>query len=142
MQDSKELYLNTGLSQIDTTKALVKELNHAVEYVTYNIKRYNVPVALVLIYSEDDISQVLKKYMRLTDALRVIKIGDSYFNFIFLPFTEVEESYSFLKNEEHHELSKVEHFSYFDALPTEVYNCYNLINSYLFKILEEKDKAL
>lgn len=142
MKSPNKLYLNTGMSQIDTTKLLLKELDHSVEYITYNIKRYHVPVTLILIYSEEDISKSLKKHMRLTDALKVIKIGHSYFNFIFLPFTEVEDSYSFLKNEEHHELSKVEHYCYFDSLPAEVHNCYNFINSYLFKILEEKDKAI
>ena len=142
MQSSKKLFLSTGMSQIDTAKFIVKKLQHSVDYLTYNIKRYKVPVSLVLFYSEEDITALLTQYMRLTDALKVIKIGDSYFNFIFLPFTEVEESYSFIIKEEHHKLKKIEHLYYFDTLPPEVHNYYNLINSYLFKILEEKNKIL
>jgi len=142
MKNTQTLYLKTGLSQRDTAELLVEKLDDSIESLTYNIKRYKVPATLILIYTEENISKYLKTYMRLTDALRVIQIGDSYFNFIFLPFTKVQEGYSFIIKEKHHELRKVKHLYYFDALPPEVHSCYNLINTYLYKILEEKEKDL
>jgi len=142
MQEKKELYLDTGMSQIETTKLLVNELESSVEYLTYNIERYNAPVVMLLIYTNEDISDALNRHMRLTDALKMIKINQSYFNFVFLPFTELEDSHSFILNEEHYKLGSVEHYCYYDILPPKVYNYYNLINTYLFNIIEEKDKRI
>ena len=140
MQEKKELFLNTGMSQIETTKLLVKELESSIEYLTYNIERYKTPIVMVLIYTNKDVSDTLNKHMRLTDALKVIKINQDYFNFVFLQFTELKDSYSFILNEEHYKLSDLEHYYHFEALPPKVYNYYNLINSYLFKIIEEKEE--
>ena len=142
MQEKIDLFFNTGMSQIETTKFLVEELESSIEYLTYNIERYKTPVVMVLIYSEEDISDSLNRHMRLTDALKVVKINQAYFNFIFLPFTEAGDSYPFILHEEHYKLGHIEHYFYFDVLPQKIYNYYNLINSYLFKILEEKEEML
>ena len=140
MQEKIDLYLNTGISQIETTKLLVEELESPLEYLTYNIKRYKAPVVMLLIYTDEDISDSLNVHMRLTDALKVIKVNRAYFNFVFLPFTDLEDSHAFILNEEHYKLGKVAHYCYYDVLPPHVYNYFNLINSYLFKIIEDKEE--
>ena len=140
MQEKIELYLDTGMSQIETTKLLVEEVESSIEYLAYNVERYKTPVVMLLIYTDEDISDSLNKHMRLTDALKVVKINQTYFNFVFLPFTDLEDSHFFLLKEEHYKLGKVTHYCYYDALPPKVYNYYNFINSYLFKIIEEKEE--
>ncbi|QOY51206.1 hypothetical protein [Candidatus Sulfurimonas baltica] len=131
-------FLKTGLSQISTTNILIGQLKTPIEFFTYNIKRYKVPVTLVLFYTEQDISLEIKKNIRLSDGLKVIKIGESYFNFIFLPFTEIKDSYSFIKDIEHDILNNIEYLFYLEELEHEINRCYNFINSFLFKILERK----
>ena len=138
MTEIKDLFMKTGKSQISTTNMLVERLKPSIEYLTYNIKRYNVPVTLVLFYSEEDILDKLDDSMRLTDVIDSIKIGDSYFNFVFLIFTDEEDSYAFVKHVEYNKLSNVDHFHYYEILPPEVYNYYNFINTYLFEIDEKK----
>jgi len=136
--ENNKLFLNTGLSQIDVAKVLVEDIQSSVDYVTYNSKRYKVPVTLVLFYAQEDISLVLKSSMRLTDVLHTIKLGDAYFNFVFLLFTEEVDCYSFVKNVEQTKLKNIKNFFYFEKLPSTVYNYYNFINSYLFEI-EKKE---
>ncbi|QOY55511.1 hypothetical protein HUE87_04560 [Candidatus Sulfurimonas marisnigri] len=131
-------FLKTGLSQISTTNILISQLKSPLELFTYNIKRYKVPVTLVLFYTEEDISLEIKKNIRISDGLKVIKVGDSYFNFIFLPFTDIENSYSFVKDIEYDILNNIEYSFYLDELEHEIDRCYNFINSFLFKILERK----
>lgn len=131
-------FLKTGLSQISTTNILIGQLKTPIEFFTYNIKRYKVPVTLVLFYTEQDISLEIKKNIRLSDGLKVIKIGESYFNFIFLPFTDMKASYSFIKDIEYDILSSVEYLFYLEELEHEINRCYDFINSFLFKILERK----
>ena len=143
MLGAKNFFLKTGLSQIDTTKKLIENLQKPIEELLYNIKRYKIPVSLVLFYTEEDISQALDKHIRLTDVLRTIKIGDSYFNFVFLPFTEVENSYSFLKETERKLLQNTEYLFHIEEVEPAVNNFYNFINSFLFEILErEKEKHI
>lgn len=96
MSEEKELFLKTGLSQIAITNMLVEKLKPSMDYLTYNIKRYHVPVTLVLFYSEEDVFEQLTAAKRLTDAINTIKVGDSYFNFIFLPFTDEVDAYPFI----------------------------------------------
>lgn len=134
---SEGTFLNTGLSQIETTKIIIDKLEYAVEYLTYNIRRYRVPVSLVLFYSEVDISEPIKETKRLTDVLIDIKIGDSHFNFILLPFTEETESYSFVKHVEEAKLSHIKHYFYYEMLNPQIYNYFNFVNSYLFEINEK-----
>jgi len=76
-------FLNTNLTQVQTVKKLVEKLQSSIEELLYNVKRYNVPVSIVLFHTTKDISTDLDKHKRLTDILDVIKLGDSYFNFIF-----------------------------------------------------------
>ena len=140
MKEKIDLYLNTGLSQIETTKFLLEEMKPSIDYLTYNIERYKTPIVMLLIYTDQDISEALKRHMRLTDALKVVKVNRAYFNFVFLPFTELKDSYSFILKEEHYALADVTHYYYYDALPPHVYNYFNFINSYLFKIIEEKEE--
>ncbi|MCD4667006.1 MAG: hypothetical protein K8R44_00125 [Sulfurimonas sp.] len=140
---SKEkIYLNTNLHQIDVVKVLVEEVEPCVEYLTYNIRRYKVPVVLVLFYSEEDISQSIKETMRLTDVITVKKIANSYFNFIYLPFTETVEAYEFIKHVEKKNLNNPDFIYHFEQLAPTVHNYYNFINSYLFNILERKELKL
>ncbi|EDZ61184.1 hypothetical protein SMGD1_0356 [Sulfurimonas gotlandica GD1] len=136
-EDTK-LFLNTGLSHIDVAKALVEDIQSSIEYLTYNIRRYKVPVTLVLFYSQEDISQSLEDSMRLTDVIHTIKLGDAYLSFVFLLFTEEVDCYSFVKHVEHTKLEDIKNFFYFEKLPHTVHNYYNFINSYLFEI-EKKE---
>ena len=135
----EKIYLNTGLHQIDTVKVLVEKIKPCVEYLTYNIRRYKVPVVLILFYSEEDISQSIKSTMRLTDVITVKKIANSYFNFVCLPFTETVESYEFIKHVEKKNLNNQEFFYHFEQLTPTIHNYYNFINSYLFSISERKE---
>jgi len=137
---SKEkIYLNTGLHQTDTVKMLVEKIKPCLEYLTYNIRRYKTPVVLVLFYTEEDISQSIKDTMRLTDVLSVKKIGNSYFNFVCLPFTEIVEAYEFIKHVQKQNLNTKNYFYHFEQLTPTIHNYYNFINSYLFNILERKE---
>ena len=140
MEERIELYLETGMSQIETTKLLIEAVESSIEYLTYNIERYHTPVTMLLIYTSEDISDSLNRHMRLTDALKVVKINQAYFNFAFLPFTDLKDGHSFLLHEERYKLGKVKHYSYYEVLPPKVYNYFNLINSYLFKITEDKEE--
>jgi len=134
---NQDTYLNTGLSQIETTKIIIDKIEYAVEYLTYNIRRYKIPVSLVLFYSEVDISRPIDETKRLTDVLIDIKIGDSHFNFILLPFTDETESYSFVKHVEKNKLNHIKHYYYYEMLEPQVYNYFNFVNSYLFHIIEK-----
>jgi len=137
-EKNDNLYLETGLSQIETTEILVEKLEPLIKYITYNIKRYKTPVSMLLFYTDEDISKKLHEYMRLTDVIKTIKIGESYFNFVFLLFTDNEGSYEFLKNLEISKLSKVDNYFYYEELEPEIYNIYNLLNSYLFNIAKKE----
>jgi len=139
MSKDSDIFLGTNLSQVETVKKLVNALKPALEYITYNIRRYKTPVSLVLFYTQEDISESIRETMRLTDVLIDIKIGSSYFSFVFLPFTESIDSYSFIKHAEYKKLSHIEHYYYFEKLEPRVYNYFNFVNSFLFKILEKKE---
>ncbi|MCW8894848.1 MAG: hypothetical protein OQK48_03305 [Sulfurimonas sp.] len=137
-----DLFLKTGLTQRLTVTALLEKLKPSLDYLTYNVKRYKVPVALVLFYTEEDVSKHLRECMRLTDALLSVKIGDSYFNFIYLPFTEEANAYSFIKHIERNKLQDIKNLYYFENLKNAIYNHYNFINSYLFEIAQnDKEPA-
>ncbi|WP_294886095.1 MULTISPECIES: hypothetical protein [unclassified Sulfurimonas] len=139
MIEEKKVFLNTKLSQIETVKILVKELQPSLEYLTYNIKRYHVPVVMIIFHSLKDIAKELEQSKRLTDIAKTVKIGDSYFNFVFLPFTELVESYNFIKHVEYNKLSNTKNYYHHDMLPPEISNYFNFINSYLFAIAEKKE---
>lgn len=139
MSDEKNIFLSTGLTQIETAKILADEMKPSLEYITYNVKRYKTPVSLVLFYTEEDISKSIRANKRLTDALLDFKIGDSYFNFVILPFTEEIDSYNFIKHEEYKDLDFIEHYYYFEILEPSIYNYVDFINSFLLKILEKKE---
>jgi len=134
MSENKNLFLNTELSQIEVANRLVEILQSPIEYLTYNIRRYKVPICLILFYTQEDISKELKNSMRLTDTLKTIKLGNAYLNFSFLLFTEEKDAYSFIKHAENTTLKNVKNFLYFEKLPPTVHNYYNFINSYLFEI--------
>ncbi len=139
MSNEKNTFLGTGLSQIETARILSDKMKPALDYITYNVERYKTPVSLVLFYTEKDISKSIKENKRLTDALLYFKIGNSYFNFVILPFTEEIDSYNFIKHEEYKDLNFIEHYYYFEILEPKIYNYFNFINSFLFKILEKKE---
>lgn len=141
MSEEKELFLKTGLSQIAITNMLVEKLKPSMDYLTYNIKRYHVPVTLVLFYSEEDVFEQLTAAKRLTDAISTIKVGDSYFNFIFLPFTDEVDAYPFIRHVQYNELSNIKNLYYYEKLPPTIYNHYNFINTYLFEIAQLKETA-
>ena len=131
------LFLETNLSQIQTNNIILEKLRPALDYLTYNVKRYKIPVTLVMFYSKEDISEALKKSIRLTDVPINIKIGNSYFSFIFLPFTESLKAYTFIKHVEKNYLVGIENIYYFEELQPNEFNYYNFLNSYLFKISEK-----
>jgi len=132
------LFLKTGLSQINTTEKIVDKLKLDMSFLAYNIKRYKIPVTLVLIYTQEDISKSIKESIRVSDKLKTIKIGESYFNFIFLLFTNEMDSYSFIKTIEKTKLTKIKSFFYFKELEPIINNYFNFINSYLFEIKKEE----
>lgn len=136
MVTENDLFFKTGTTQRLTVNALLEKLKPSLDYLTYNVKRYKVPVALVLFYTEEDVSKQLRECMRLTDALLSVKIGESYFNFIYLPFTEENSAYSFIKHIERNKLQNIKNLYYFENLKNAIYNHYNFINSYLFEIAQ------
>ena len=87
MIEEKRIFLDTRISQIEVANVLLEKLKDSLEYLTYNIKRYNVPVVMVMFYTCQDIGEKLEADKRLTDLLISVKIGKSYFNIVFLPFT-------------------------------------------------------
>lgn len=140
MNVEKKLFLNTNLSQVETVKILVEKLQPSLEYLTYNIKRYKVPVVMIVFHTQKDISQELEQSKRLTDIAMTIQIGESYFNFVFLPFTELVESYNFIRHVEYNKLSNTQNYYHHEMLPSEINNYFNFINSYLFIIAEKREK--
>lgn len=133
MLEEKKLFLQTGLSQIEVTNLLVEKLTSPINYLTYNVKRYHVPVTLVLFYTEEDVSDKLQESTRLTDVIKSIKIGNAYFNFVFLPFTDEVDSYTFVKHVSAR-LININHIYYYEKLPPELHNHFNFLNNYLFEI--------
>lgn len=138
MLKENELFLKTQLPQLKITKILIDKLKKPIEYFTYNIRRYKVPVCLVLIYTEEDISKKIKESIRLTDAYIPIKVGESYFNFMFLPFTDENDSYACIKNIQHTELINVKSFFHFQQLEPTIFDYYSFINNYLYEIKKEE----
>jgi len=136
----KDIFLKTGLTQIETVKVISDKIKPTLEFITYNIKRYKIPVTLVLIYTQEDVSKFIKNTDRLTDVLVEIKIGRSYFNFVILPFTEEVQSYNFIKHVEKNKLNNISHAYYYEELKPQIHNYYNFINNYLFQIQEDISK--
>lgn len=134
MSEEKELFLKTGLSQIDVTNLLVEKLTPSIDYLAYNVKRYRLPVTLVLFYTDEDVSDKLKESTRLTDVVNSVKIGNSYFNFVFLLFTDEVDSYTFIKHVESAKLMNINNMYYYEKLPPELHNHFNFLNNYLFEI--------
>ena len=137
----KQIFLDTGLSQADAVKILSKKIEYPIEYLTYNIRRYKIPVTLVMFYTKKDVSDSLLETMRLTDVLITEKIGNAYFSFILLPFTTDIKGYSFVKHEMNNMSDNTEHYFHHEQLPPTVHNIFNFINSYLFKIIESKENT-
>lgn len=137
MSKNKKLFLQTELSQIEVTNLLVDKLTSSIDYLAYNVNRYHLPVTLVLLYTEEEIEDKLKESSRLTDVIESIKIGNSYFNFVFLPFTDEVDSYTFIKHVESTKLLNIYHLYYYEKLPKKVHSHFNFLNNYLFEILEQ-----
>jgi len=137
MVKEERYFLNTRMSQVSVIKSLITQLKESLDMFTYNIKRYHIPVTLVLFYTEEDISKELKRHIRISDGLKTIKLGGSYFNFIFLPFTNTKDTYSFVKEIEYSILADIKYLFYLEELEHEINNCYNYLNSFLFKITEK-----
>jgi hypothetical protein len=130
-------YLQSNLSQAECTQLIVDDIQDPIELFIYHMRRYKVPVTLLLIFSYDDISEKLNKHKRLTDIAKFIKLPCGYFNFIFLPFTDTEDTHSYIKLLVHDFLLNTKHFIYFDALENENHNTFNFLNNYLFNISEQ-----
>ena len=137
MVPKEKLFLETSHTQAEVTRILTEKTSYAMEYFTYNVRRYKVPVTLVLVYTRHNVTEMLKKQIRLSDVVIDIKLGDAHFFFIFLPFTDEDGSYSFIKHLEHTRLANLEHFYYFEKLPGDVHNTFNYINSFLFQISDK-----
>ena len=138
METETKPFLKTELSQIQTAHILVEELKSSMDHFAYITKRYHVPDTLVLIYTQEDISQQLCESLRLSDVVESIHINGSYFNFIFLPFTDEVNSYTFVKHIEKEKLNNIKSFVYFKELEHNITSEYNFINSFLFEI-EKKE---
>jgi hypothetical protein len=130
-------YLQSNLSQTECTKLIIDDLHELTELFLYHMRRYKVPVTLLLIYSEEDLSAQLNQHKRLTDIAKYIKLPCGYFNFIFLPFTDTEDTHSYVKLLVNDFLLNTKHFIYFDELKNENHNTFNFINTYLFNIAEQ-----
>lgn len=130
-------YLQSNLSQSECTKLIVKELHELAELFLYHMRRYEVPVTLLLIYSDEDLSGKLNKHKRLTDIAKYLKLPCGNFYFIFLPFTNTEDTHSYVKLLVNDFLLNSKHFIYFDELKNENHNTFNFINNYLFNIAEQ-----
>ena len=130
-------FLHTNVTQSECTKKLVKELQEPLELFLYHKQRYNVPVTLILIYTTEDIKTKIDNHKRITDISQTIQLKCGYFNFIFLPFTDADGTYSFIKHLEKVLLLNTEHYIYFDELKNEHHNSFNFINNYLFNITEQ-----
>jgi len=132
-------FLKTNLTQLETAKILVEKLQSSIKELLYNVKRYNVPVSIVLFHTTTDVSEQLDKHKRLTDVLDVIKIGNSYFNVIFLPFTTVEDAHSFVNYIELKLIDGVKSHCVVNELKKEQKNCLNFINSFLFGLTQSEE---
>jgi len=137
MEQSK--FLNTNLTQVETAQKLVEELKPSIKELLYNVKRYDVPVSIVLFHSIKDVSSELDNHKRLTDVLDIIKIGGSYFNFIFLPFTNIQEAHSFVNYIELKVLHSEKSNCVVNELKKEQSNCLTFINSFLFGLTQQKE---
>lgn len=139
MYIEKEIFLSAKTSQMEVIHILEEKLKFPIEYLAYNVKRYNVPISMLLIYTEKDIHKELHESKRLTDVISTIKIGDAYFNFVFLLFTDETDSYSFVKNFESSKLQKIDYKYYYEQLPPIIHSLHNFLNTYLFEIADKKE---
>lgn len=130
-------FLQSGKSQSECTKLIIKELEPVIEHFLYQIHRYKVPITLALIYTKSDIKEELASRKRLSDIERHIKLPCGYFNFIFLPFTDSLGAHGFCKSLEKDFLNSHLHYFHYEELEHENHNTYNFINSYLFSIAEQ-----
>ena len=130
-----QLYLKTGLTQAEVTRTLVEHIQPHIEHFVYIVERHKVHVTMVLFYTEFDISDLIERKKRLTDVYTVVKVGEGYFTFVFLPVTAIQDSYSFLK----HFKTEVQHLYHIEEIEHKIYNYFNFINSYLFGVLDEKE---
>jgi hypothetical protein len=137
MDMQPKLFLNTQRTHIECTEILLSELHETMLYLSYNVKRYNVPVTLVMFYSQENIEDLIIDSKRLSDVLKVIKIGEAYFSFVYLLFTDLKGCDTFVEHMEFYKLSNIEYRFAYDQLEAEEEHFYNFINSYLFKIEEE-----
>lgn len=132
-------FLHTQMTQAQCTKAILQEIQKPLELFLYHKQRYNVPVNLVLIYTDEDIQKDIESHKRLTDISGSIKLNYAYFYFIFLPFTDTEGTHTFIKHLEKEFLLNIKHSAYFDELENEHHNSFNFINNFLFQISEEAE---
>ncbi len=140
MIDIEKYFLKTGMSQKAVAESLVETLNPILDECVYNVKRYNTPISLILFYTENDISDLILEYKRLTDVAHTIKLKGSYFNFVVLPFTDLQDSFTLIGHIEYNVSTKIKVLSSAAEIESGIHNYYNFINSYLIEIAE-KDKG-
>lgn len=140
MTEINKYFLKTGMSQKAAAESLLEKLKPMLDECVYNVKRYHTPISLILLYTENDISDLIIEQKRLTDGPNTIKLEGSYFNFIFLPFTELEDSYTLIGHIEYNVPTKAKVLSSTAEIESEIHSYYNFINSYLVEIAE-KDKG-
>jgi hypothetical protein len=136
MDNVKKTFLDTGMSHIECMKIILEELRDSFEHLVYTVKRYDVPVVLLMFYSKENISEFLEDTKRLTDVVKVIKIGNGYFSFTYLLFTDLEGCDKFIKHIEYNKLQNIEYKFTYEELTSDETQFYNFINSYLFQIEE------
>ncbi len=140
MTEINKYFLKTGMSQKTAAESLLEKLTPMLDECVYNVKRYHTPISLILFHTENDISDLIMEHKRLTDVKKIIQIEGSYFNFIFLPFTNLEDSYTLIGHIEYNVPTKVKVLSSAAEIESEIHSYYNFINSYLVDIAE-KDKG-
>lgn len=132
MIEVNKYFLKTGISQKATAKLLVDKLKPMLDECVYNEKRYHcAQISLILLHTYDDISNIIIENKRLTDVNNTIKIKDSYFNFVFLPFTDLQDSYSLINHIEYNVSVEVKVLSAASAIEAETFSYYNFINYFL-----------
>lgn len=138
MTEINNYFLKTGISQKATAESLLEKLKPMLDESVYNVKRYRTPISLILLYTESDISDLIIEHKRLTDVKKSVQIGDSYFNFVFLPFTDLEDSYKLIGHIEYNVPTKGKVLSSAAAIESEIHSYYNFINSYLVEIAQKE----
>ena len=129
-------YLHTGKRQIDVAKQILEVCDKEFGMVIGNYERHKAHITILIVYTQDDITELLKKHIRATDMVQGCKIGDAYLSVVFLTFTDMEGGYcfaTFMENNLQNE--QIEYRFFIDELNRAANaNPVNFIDNFLFEI--------